>query len=146
MHHTANRRTDCASARFPLCKPAGAQAGIKDLCSQHYLGRSIGVELQAGGSRLDTWLITRPDQGRQACRSQSVLDWMRAVRSKYKCPGVGKNPFHNFSAFCMAKISDSPGACATSWHILTTGACATSYLDYRSLWYVWTYLDFRRLC
>jgi hypothetical protein len=39
-------------------KPAGAQAGRKDLRSQHSRGRSIGVELQEGASRLGTWLIT----------------------------------------------------------------------------------------
>jgi hypothetical protein len=34
------------------------------------------------------FLITRPDQGRRACQPRSVLDQLREVRSKYKCPGV----------------------------------------------------------
>jgi hypothetical protein len=44
-----NCRADSASARFPHCKPAGAQAGRKDLRSQHSWGRSIGVELHKWG-------------------------------------------------------------------------------------------------
>ncbi len=48
------------------------------------------MEVQTGEIRLGTWLITRPDQGRRACRPCIVLDQLRAVRSKYKVPGVGR--------------------------------------------------------
>ncbi len=52
------------------------------------------MELQAGGSRLGTWLATGPDQGRRACQPRSVLDQLCAVRAKYKCPGVGRRETH----------------------------------------------------
>ena len=48
------------------------------------------MELQAGESRLGIRLMTGLDQGRWACQPRSVLDQLRAVRSKYKCPGVGR--------------------------------------------------------
>ncbi len=35
-------------------------------------------------------LITGPDQGRWACQPRSVLGQLLAMRSKYKCQGVGR--------------------------------------------------------
>jgi hypothetical protein len=59
---------------------------IKNIHEEEYRSRAT----RGGGSHLGIRLITRPDQGRRACQPRSVLDQLRAVRSKYKCPGVGR--------------------------------------------------------